>query len=67
MQDGCWENIAVVSDQCWDLKSMVTPRSEVPKRRVVFEVAVLDLLAIWTSRFDPVVQLNEFQASSLHH
>jgi hypothetical protein len=56
-----------VKGQCLDLKPMVTPRSEVLKRRVVFEVAVLDLLAIWTSRFDPVVQLNEFQASSLHH
>lgn len=49
--------------QCLDLKPMVTPRSEVLKRRVVFEVAVLDLLAIWTSRFNPVVYLDKFETS----
>jgi len=42
---------------------MVTPRSEVLKRRVVFEVAVLDLLANLACRFDPVVYLDKFETS----
>ena len=49
--------------QCLDLKSMVTPRSEVLKRRVEFEVAVIDFLANLTCRFDPVVYLDKFETS----
>ena len=43
MKDGCWENIAVVRGQCWDLKPKASAISVVSEKiRVGFNVALVD-------------------------
>ena len=64
MKDGCWENIAVVRGQCWDLKPKVSAISVVSEKiRAGFEVAVIDFLANVASRFNPVLYLDKFETS----